>query len=171
MAIGEAFEPVLAAAQTGAEWGFGRLYAEYNPRLERYFAARTPRMAEDLAADTWLGAARALREFQGDEGRFRSWLFTIAHRRLADHWEDLRRRPADPAGAGPEDDPVAADDTEGAVLDALSAQAAAARIAAALSGDQAEVVLLRLLGDLDVDQVAEVLGKRPGTIRVLQHRA
>ena len=37
--------------------------------------------------------------------------------------------------------------------------------------DQADVVLLRVLAGLDVDQVAEILGKRPGTVRVLQHKA
>jgi len=44
-------------------------------------------------------------------------------------------------------------------------------VTATLSADQAEVVLLRVLGGLGVEQVAELVGKRPGTVRVLQHRA
>ena len=44
-------------------------------------------------------------------------------------------------------------------------------IARALSPDQAQVVLLRLLCDLDVEHVAQILGKRPGTVRVLQYEA
>ena len=45
-----------------------------------------------------------------------------------------------------------------------------AHVLAVLSPDQAEVVLLRVIGGLRVSQVAELLGKRPGTVRVLQHR-
>jgi len=40
-----------------------------------------------------------------------------------------------------------------------------------LSSDQAEVVILRVIGDLGVDEVATIMGKRRGTVRVLQHRA
>src|SRR6266511_5794041 len=42
---------------------------------------------------------------------------------------------------------------------------------ATLPPDQAEVVLLRILGGLSVREVAVITGKRPGTVRVLQHRA
>jgi RNA polymerase sigma-70 factor (ECF subfamily) len=171
MALGEAFESVLCAAQGGGEWAFARLYEEYNPRLLRYFAARAPAAAEDLAAETWIGAARGLRSFVGDETRFRSWLFTIAHRRTVDHWAAQRQAPSDPVPITELDAYLAPDDPEGAVLDAHAARAAVQRIASILPPDQVDVVLLRLLGGLSVDQVAEVLGKRPGTVRVLQHRA
>ena len=183
MTQGEVFESVLAAAQAGAEWAFSRLYVDYNPRVERYFAARAPHSAEDLAADTWMGVARRLRSFEGDETQFRSWLFTIAHRRLLDHWTAQNRRSEEPLetvhGHRPDGDPpddrarhLASDeDLEQSVLDSATARAAAQRIARLLNRDQAEVVLLRLLGGLEVDQVAEILGKRAGTVRVLQHRA
>ena len=171
MSFGEAFESVLHAAQAGGEWAFARLYDEYNPRLLRYFAARAPAAAEDLASDTWLGAARGLAAFDGDETKFRSWLFTIAHRRLADHWAASRPGRAGPVPTADLDGLPAVDDPERTVVEAHSARAAVQRIAAILSPDQAEIVLLRLLGGLDVDQVAEVVGKRPGAVRVMQHRA
>lgn len=170
MAVGDDFERVLQAAQTGADWAFTILYAEFNPRLMRYFAARNPAEAEDLAAETWMGVARRLHDFRGDEKGFRSWLFTIAHRRRSDHWQASRRthEPVEPTAIA---DLAGGVDPETIVMDALSTEGAARRIAAVLTPDQAEVVLLRLLGGLDVQQVAEVLGKRPGTIRVHQHRA
>lgn len=169
MASGE-FESVLAAAQAGAEWAFGVLYEDYNPRLLRYFAARAPRATDDLAADTWLSVATGLVTFEGSEDRFRSWLFTIAHRRLVDHWRD---RSGEPAGSDqPLDDAaLVGEDPEDLVVSASSAQAAARKIASLLNREQAEVVLLCVVGGLNVEQVAEILGKRPGTIRVLQHRA
>jgi RNA polymerase sigma-70 factor (ECF subfamily) len=168
---GESFESVLAAAQAGGEWAFADLYDSYNPLLERYFAARASSVADDLAAETWMGAARTLAKFRGDEAQFRSWLFTIAHRRLTDHWKERERRRWDHSGREPLADYLAPDDTEWSVMESMSGRAAAARIAAALPPDQAEVVLLRVVAGLDVAQVAEIMGRRPGTIRVLQHRA
>ena len=166
---GESFDSVLGAAQAGAEWAFGALYDDFNPRLLRYFTARAPRAAEDLAAETWMGVASGLGSFRGDEQRFRSWLFTIAHRRLVDHWRERIDEPTDnQALLGLES---ASEGPEQMVVGAAAAQAAAQRIASLLSPDQAEVVLLRVLGGLDVEAVAEIVGKRPGAIRVIQHRA
>ena len=42
---------------------------------------------------------------------------------------------------------------------------------AMLPASQADVVLLRVLGGLSVGEVAKILDKRPGAVRVLQHRA
>lgn len=169
--MGESFQSVLMAAQAGGDWAFAELYDQYNARLERYFAARASAAAQDLAAETWLGVARGLPKFRGDEAQFASWLFTIAHRRLADHWKDRKRAGGDPVGPDALAYYLSPDDTERSVLDSLAGRDAARRIAAALPADQAEIVLLRVVGGLEVEQVAEIVGRRPGTVRVLQHRA
>lgn len=166
----ESFEAVLDAARQGEEWAFAVLFRQFNPRLLRYFAARVSAEAEDLAAETWAGVARQLRSFHGAEQAFGAWLFTIAHRRLVQYWRDQARRPAaDSQAETPEG--RAPGDVEKQVLDQIGAQQAARAIAQALTADQAEVLLLRILGGLDVDQVARIVGKRPGTVRVLQHKA
>jgi RNA polymerase sigma-70 factor (ECF subfamily) len=171
MTVGPQFEEVLAAARSGAEWAFAVLYRDQHPRLARYLAAHAPRVADDLASETWLAVARQLHRFSGDERAFRAWLFTIGRRRLIQHWREAGRRPSSPAP--PEDlaDRAAPDDPEAAALAGVAAREAARALAEALSPDQADVVLLRLLADLDVEQVAAILGKRPGTVRVLQHKA
>ena len=63
------------------------------------------------------------------------------------------------------------DNPEATALDALDADEVRRRLVERLPADQADVVLLRVVGGLDVRRVAGVLGKRPGTVRVLQHRA
>ena len=165
------FDELLAAARAGSDQAFAALYRRYNHRVLRYFAAFVPTDQEDLAAETWMGAARGLNRFEGDEGRFRTWLFAIAHRRLMQHWRAASRRPADPtdpssfAGIG------ALDDVEKLVTADTAAQEAVRKLAAVLSEDQLEIVLLRVLGGLTVDEVAQAVGKRPGTVRVVQHKA
>jgi RNA polymerase sigma-70 factor (ECF subfamily) len=167
----ENFPAVLAAAQSGAEWALAWLYRRLNRALLGYLTARAPSAAEDLASETWLAAARHLTAFRGDEKAFRGWLFTIAHHRLAQHWRQANRRPSAPVDPAAMVDYPASDDPAGEVVDAAVAVAAARRITDLLSPAQAEVVLLRVLGGLDVDQVAAVLGRRAGAVRVLQHKA
>lgn len=169
--FGAEFEEILAAAQAGEEWAFATLYREHNPRLARYLDAQAAGVAEDLCSETWLAVARQLHRFSGGADAFRAWVFTIARRRLIQHWRDASRRPSSPMPPEDLSDRAGRDDPEAAALAGVSATEAARAIAAAVSPDQADVVLLRLLGDLDVEQVARVLGKRPGAVRVLQHKA
>ena len=171
MSLGESFDSVLAAAQSGAEWAFARLYRELNPRLLRYFASRVPGEAEDLSIETWLGAARRIGDFRGNEKQFRSWMFTIAHGRLVQHWRDASRAPSDPVEPVVLVDRASPEDVEARVLDSLAGLEASREIVRELTFEQSEVMLLRVLGGLSVDEVAEILGKRPGTVRVLQHKA
>ena len=165
----EAFDSVLVAAQAGAEWALVILYRELHPRVLRYLSSREPVEAEDLASEVWLDVASGLKRFRGDEAGFRAWVFTIARRRLVDLRRRVAVRKTTPSphellrgvrGVG---------DVEEEAIAALDADAALARIAS-LPPDQADVVLLRVLGDLSVAEVAEIVHKRPGAVRALQHR-
>jgi RNA polymerase sigma-70 factor (ECF subfamily) len=169
--VGPEFDSVLAAAQEGAEWAVAVLYRNLQPAVLRYLAARAGEEGEDLAADTWLDVARGLKSFSGNESSFRSWVFTIAHRRLVDH----HRRRARRIRARADDEAVAQlagpDDPAETALAELAGDRAARRLAELLPAGQAEILLLRVVGDLDADEVARVTGRRAGTVRVLQHRA
>jgi RNA polymerase sigma-70 factor, ECF subfamily len=118
-----------------------------------------------------LGIGRGLARFEGDEAAFKGWAFTIARRRVIDVRRRRGRRQTDPTAAKDLVAIAGNDDAEATALDALSADDVRRRIVELLPPDQAEVVLLRVVGGLDAAQVADVLGKRPGTVRVLQHRA
>lgn len=170
MAIGEEFAAVLAAAQAGGEWAFAHLYRDLNPRLLRYFHAHAPGAADDIASETWIGVARNLPSFSGTEDAFHAWVFTIGHRQLVQHWRRQGRRPSQPVAPETLVDIVASDNPEAESVAGLTAAEAAMAIRAALSPDQAEIILLRVLGGLSVEQVASALGKRAATVRVLQHR-
>lgn len=163
------FGDVLSAAKTGAEWALAALYRDLQPSLVRYLRAQAPVEAEDLASEVWLDAAAALGRFEGDEAAFRRWLFTIAHRRLIDfRRREVRRRAAQaPLEVWAPPDDVGDPEAEAV---AASERDAALALIAGLPADQAEVVLLRVITGLDVADVAAILGKKPGTVRVLQHR-
>lgn len=176
--LGDQFQGILAAAQDGGEWAVALLYRWLHPAVVSYLRARAGDEAEDLASETWIAVARGLERFSGDEAAFRSWVFTIAHRRLIDHHRASARRPRTRTLHATEGDrrdgPIdlpAGDDTAREVLDAVASDEAVRRIVALLPPDQAEIVLLRVVGGLPMEDVAAITGRRPGTVRVLQHRA
>jgi RNA polymerase sigma-70 factor (ECF subfamily) len=146
------------------------LYRELQPGLLRYLRAVTPMTAEDLAADVWVEVAASAHRFQGDHDAFRGWLFTIARRRVIDGQRRAGRRRTDPVNTDRMVGFPGPDRPEEAALDRMATEATIAHVIAVLSPDQAQVVLLRVIGGLRVSQVAELLGKQPGTVRVLQHR-
>jgi len=170
MALGERFDSVLVAAQTGAEWAVSSLYRDLHPAVLRYLRTQDPGEGEDLASDTWLDVARSLARFRGNEEDFRRWVFAIARRRLIDFRRRSRRRRTDPVPAAAMNDSPASGDTETEALEGMTTASALARIAK-LPPDQAEVVLLRVVAGFSAKEVGLMMGKRPGTVRVLQHRA
>lgn len=171
MTLPEQFDAVLDAARQGAPWALTALYRELQPAVLRYLRAQEPSEGEDLASEVWIDVAGGLHRFAGDENAFRRWVFTIARRRLIDLRRRRTRRRTDVTAQDRFAERPSSHDVEGAALSDLTAAEAVARIHALLPPDQAEVVLLRVVGGLDVASVADLVGKRPGTVRVLQHRA
>ena len=166
--IGPLFPDLLAAAQGGDEQAFAVLWRELQPAVLRYFRVAAGEAAEDLAADTWMSVIRGLGRFRGDERAFRAWIFTVARHRAIDWRRRAGRRPTWVAAEELAEWP-APDDPVLQVLEGQSTRAALALVAE-LPPDQAEVVALRVLGGLEVAEVARIVGKRPGTVRVLAHR-
>ena len=163
------FAHTLAAAQQGDEAAFEVLWRAVNPGLVRYLRVTARPAADDIAAETWLQIVRSLARFRGDEGPFRAWVFTIARNKVIDWRRYESGRPTQ--DLQPEHlDIASADDTENAALEQLSTERALALIAT-LPPDIAEIVTLRVVAGLDVAQVAKLVHKRPGAVRVSSHRA
>ena len=164
--VGVDFSDVLARATNRDEAAFAELWRRHHVPLVRFLRTLGGNDADDLASETWLHAAKALSRFSGDERAFRAWLFTIARRRLVDQHRSASRRPvvapvAVPEGLTPDAAAEAVERDQTAIALALIGR---------LPRDQAEVVLLRSIAGLSVDEVAKVIGKRTGTVRVLAHR-
>ncbi len=166
MRIGAAFESILAAAQGGAPWAYGRLWRTFAPAVASYLRLQGAPDPDDLCSEAFLGAFRRLGTFSGGEDDFRGWLFTIAHRRLP----DARRR----AGARPQWGGEAVPEAAGGNVedDALRVLGAARvrELCEGLAPAQRDVLLLRLVADLTVDQVAAALDRTPGAVKALPRR-
>ncbi|MEX2194637.1 MAG: sigma-70 family RNA polymerase sigma factor [Thermoleophilaceae bacterium] len=168
MAFGPTFPSVLAAARAGGDSAWAAIHDELAPALLGYLRARGAAEPEDVLAETLLQVVRDLPRFDGGEGEFRAWAFRIARNRLLDERRRRARRPVDPHADPGEPGPPAPDAAEEALgrIDAERVRS----VLAQLSADQRDVLLLRLFGDLTVEQVAELSGRSAGAVKQLQRR-
>lgn len=169
MAIGESFPAVLAAARTSADWAWAALYRDLSPLVLGYLRSRSAREPEDLTGEVFLQVARDLPGFSGGEGEFRSWVLVIAHHRLLDERRYHARRPTDPHPDEVLEGRGAVGDVEEEAfrnLDVVRVR----RLLGGVTEDQREVLMLRIVGGLTVDEVARAVGKRPNTVKALQRR-
>jgi RNA polymerase sigma factor (sigma-70 family) len=161
-------EALAAAAETGPprEKAFEHLLRPLLFPVRRYLRAQAGDAADDLIDEVLLSAWEHLHRFHGTESQFRSWIFTIAHNEVVDHHR--RRREEHPL------DLVAAhratNDTESEALSRV-AEGELRRVLADLAPAQRQVLLLRLVSDLSIEQTAAVLGRSTGAVKALQHRA
>jgi RNA polymerase sigma-70 factor (ECF subfamily) len=167
LALDDAFPEVLDAARRGVPHAVERLYADLAPAVAGYLRVQRAAEPEDLTSEVFLGVFRGLGSFSGSEPQFRSWVFTIAHRRLQDERRRLARQPhlaeMDPELSLP------GGDAEREALASLGEQWVW-RLSARLSAEQRTVLLLRVVADLTAEEVAQITGKTEGAVRALQRR-
>jgi RNA polymerase sigma factor (sigma-70 family) len=154
-------------AQAGDARGFEALFGAFGGSIAGYLRARSVSDPESIANDVFLRAFRAIDTFRGDAMRFRVWLFTIAHHAAIDDARRRRRRVAEvPLDDVPQ---TAGGDVEAEAIARL-AQDRVQALLGRLSPDQRDVLVLRILADLSVDETAAVLGKTYEAVKALQRR-
>ena len=172
VSLGLGFEEVLAAAGQGSAWAFSRLYEWLVPSVAGYVRAQGATDPEDVTSEVFLAAFSTLGSFSGTEAQFRSWVFTIAHRRIIDDRRARTRRPPPQSleveGAGGHRGATGSAEDE--ALRAMGVERVR-EVLQKLAPDQRDVIALRVIADLSVDQTAAALGKQPGAVKALQRRA
>lgn len=148
------------------------LYTFAFPRVYRYVSAKTRSVsdAEDITEDVFLGALQNVSSLQvNTEAGFLGWLFQIARFKLADHLRRQYRRPTEPLDPEMEigdeaptpEEHVLRHDARLTVRNALTE----------LTPEQQEVIVLKFALGYDNARAAATLGKSPGAINQMQHRA
>ncbi len=167
--LGDQFGPVLKAAVFGAGWAAERLWRSLAPAVAGYLRVQGAADPDDLTSEVFLGVFRGMSSFSGSEQQFRSWVFTIAHRRLIDERRRTAGRPPPVSFESAADEGPPTPSAEHEALSRLSTQRVS-RMCEQLVPDQRDVLLLRLVGGLTVEEVAEGLSKSPGAVKALQRR-
>jgi DNA-directed RNA polymerase specialized sigma24 family protein len=140
-------DALVVDARAGSVPAFTRLWDGLSPLVAGYLRGRGVRAVDEVTNAVFLAAFRGLDRFEGNAAAFRRRLFTIAQHRSVDA---LRHQPRTTGETRP---------------------TGALRLLPGLPTDQRDVLLLRLVGDLSVEDVALVLGRTPEVIRQLHRRA
>ncbi|TKJ16509.1 sigma-70 family RNA polymerase sigma factor [Blastococcus sp. CCUG 61487] len=157
--------------QEGDAEAFGLLYDHYVTLVYRYVHNRVGdrATAEDVTSETFVRALRRIDSlsFQGrDVG---AWLVTIARNIVLDHVKSSRYR-LEVATADMRDADRATDSPEDAVISHLTNRQLLECVQQ-LGSEQQECIVLRFIHGLSVSETAEIMGKKDGAIKALQHRA
>ena len=171
-ALGADFDVVLQAAEDGTGWACTRIYQSLAPAVVGYLRAQGASDPDDLASEVFLRVFSGCRTFSGNEAQFRAWVFTIAHSRLVDARRAESRRP-EVGALNDESLDGHGHTTAAAEEEAMNTLALddVDRLLAELTSDQRDVLSLRLIAQMSVEEVAAALDKAPGAIKALQRRA
>lgn len=165
----ENLAPHIEAAKRGSVAAFERIYRALAAPVLSYLRWHRVSDPDGLTNDVFAQVHRKLRSFEGDEQGFRSWVFTIAHHRMIDDRRRSQRQPTVDSDVNVEDHRSTGDVEDDAF--AVLGSDRVRELLEVLSADQRAVVLLRVVADLSVEEVARILNKREGAIKALQHRA
>lgn len=156
---------------------FEALYRRYLARVYSYayYELGDHHAAEDATEATFVSALTSLPRFEerakpaDGEGAstFRVWLFQIARNEVAGERRRARRRPTEPIGELVVSDPL---DVESDAVRRDEARAAW-RAVGRLPGERRQAMVLRFVDELSTAEIAGVLGRSEGAVRVLLHRA
>ncbi len=161
------FAALLSAAQNGEGWAFDDLFATWNGRVSAFVRARGVADLDEVVNDVFVKAFAAIGSFSGDERAFRAWLFQIARNRVIDEYRKQGRTPDTTEltrGESIAGGDVVADAERRFGDDRLQA------LLGAVTDEQREVLTLRFVADLTIDQIATATGRRRGAVKQLQRR-
>ena len=148
---------------------WARLYEEYFPRIYRYIALRVQSQteAEDLAEQVFLKALESSPSFKWRGAPISAWLFRIARNQVIDYRrtdKSKRTLPLNESLVSDTIDPERAAERDSDIRQLIQA-------VGQLTQAQRDVIELRFAGGLSTAEVAKILGKSIGAVRVLQHAA
>ncbi len=164
-------EALVDLAKGGDSEAFGQLYDHYADQVFRYIYYRVGNrsLAEDLTADAFVRALRALPRFTWQGSDFGAWLTTIARNLITDHFKSSRTKREFVAEEIPDSD----DTRDGPEQEALANDASQALMGAlrTLPDDQQECLVSRFLLERSIAETAALMNRSPGAIKQLQLRA
>ena len=163
----EVTDEVLAARVSGDFEAFAELYRRYLHRIYRFVRSQVSdrSAAEDLTAQVFFKALSSAATFKG-HGRYRSWLFRIAHNTIATY-----RTRSEPSVAV-EEIPDEMDPAPSPASQAIASEARGVvwRKVAQLPHAQREVVSLHYAEGLSIEEISKILKKTRGAVRILLHK-
>ncbi len=162
------FTALLDGARRYERSAFDELFNMWSGSLHTFALARGVNEPEDVVNETFMGIFKSIHRFTGTESDFRAWVFRIARNKITDHH---RRRGRSPVTFPLETAPaIVGGNVEEEAMEEFGNERLV-ELLDLLTDAQREMIMLRIVGDLTIDQVASVMGRSSGAVKLLQNRA
>jgi RNA polymerase sigma-70 factor (ECF subfamily) len=165
-------EMLIRLAQTGQTAAFGQLYERHMDSIYKYFFYRLKEEheAEDLTENVFVKAWQALPNYEQTEVPFLAWLYRIAHNLLMDYHRRHSLHQRSLPRLFHESSLVDTDELDQIMVQGEHETELIAAVQL-LDPVQQDVLLLRFVQGLEHEEVARILNRTAGAVRVIQHRA
>jgi RNA polymerase sigma-70 factor (ECF subfamily) len=163
-------DSTVAAAQAGEQAAFRAIYETLAPAVAGYLRSHGATDPEGLTSEVLLTVFRRLARLEGGASGLRTFAFSVAHARLVDELRARNRQPPHTA-YDPEQDPRVSESAETEALERADTADGALALLAALGDAQREVITLRVVAGLSLEETAAAIGRSVGSVKQLQRRA
>ena len=148
---------------------FGKLYDMHVDRVYKhiYYRVGNEADAEDLTQQVFLKAWQAIQKYKKTTSPFAAWLMTISHNQVVDFYRTRKNKvhlEAEVLADGPASRPEQTAETS------FEQQRLRSAISQ-LGGDEQQVLILRFIEGFEFAEIASIMKKKEGNVRVIQHRA
>jgi len=159
---------IIERAIKGEAEAFGLLYDKYQPQIYRFIYLKVGQReeAEDLTHQVFLKSWQSIAEYRFQGFPFSSWLYSIARHQIIDYY---RTRKSEIALESVTEFKV--ENPAPKIIDNNLDIERVKRALQQLKTEQQDVIILRFIEDLSLQEVASILNKTEGAIKLLQHRA
>lgn len=163
---------LIASSIAGDEEAFGKLYDKYVNDIYRFVVmrVRSSQEAQDLASETFLKAWQYVSTQKKQIDDFRALLYRIARNLVIDHYRSSKNE-SQGFEEGQLENIIDTSPSLQASAEHKDDMALVFKVIGQLSKDDSDVIILRYIEDLSIKEIAEIQGKKSGTVRVALHRA
>lgn len=160
---------LIEKAIKGEASAFGSLYDKYQPQIYRFIYLKIGHReeAEDLTHQVFLKSWQSIDGFNFQGFPFSSWLYSVARHQVIDYYRTKKIKITfeEVIELETDDDPLPE-----AIDNELTIEKVKKAITC-LGDEQQDVIVLRFIEDLSLQEVASILEKTEGAVKLLQHRA
>jgi RNA polymerase sigma-70 factor (ECF subfamily) len=156
-------------AQQGNRSAVAALYRQYNAQVYRYIAYRVgdTAVADDLTADVFVSMVKHIKTYELRGRPFLAWLYTIASNVVKMHYRSQNKMDFEPLA----DEMIDQEANPAEIAQAHITHEQLLAVMPRLTEPQRQVILLKFIEGFSNREIAEIVGKKEGAIRILQHRA
>jgi RNA polymerase sigma-70 factor (ECF subfamily) len=164
----EGEKEIIEKAKNGEKEAFGLLYDYYHPRIYRFIFLKVSNKqdAEDITHQVFLSAWQNIKNYEPQGFPFSSWLYKISRNAVIDFYRSKKNEISLEEVGDRLNDELR--------IDKIDLKIQIEKVMKALKKlkpEYQDIIIMRFVDDLSIKEVAKVLDKSEGAVKIMQHRA